>query len=206
MTGAVAEASAIDPRDEVPEEELFRARHYILLSRLLAAPPDAALLALLEGLRSDGSELGQALADLARAAEAAVPTAASEYQELFIGLGRGEFVPYGSFYLTGFLHEKPLAELRDTLARLGITRHPEVKEPEDHIAALCEVMAGLIDGSFGEPESLAVQRSLFDKHIAPWAARFFAELEQAQAAAFYRCVGRVGRLFMGIETAAFAMT
>lgn len=206
MTGAVALASAIDPSSEVPEEELFRAQLYGLLARLLAAAPDASVLAALANLDSDDSELGQAFAALARAAAAASPAAvAEEYQDLFIGLGRGELVPYGSFYLTGFLEEKPLAQLRTDLAQLDIARAPEVKEPEDHIAALCEVMAGLIDGAFGERRPLALQRALFDRHLAPWAARFFEDLEKAETADFYRRVGRVGSLFMGIETTAFAM-
>lgn len=207
MTGAVAEASASGSQSAVPEEELFRAQLYSLLARLLTAPPDATLLTALTALESDASALGQAFGELARAAAAAAPPGlAEEYQDLFIGLGRGELVPYGSFYLTGFLQEKPLAELRGDLARLGIARRSAVKEPEDHIAALCEVMAGLIDGGFGEPQPLAVQRGLFDRHIAPWAPRFFDDLAQAKSADFYRRVGRVGSLFMGIETAAFAMT
>ena len=207
---AVASANAAGPSDRVTshvaEEELLRARLYALLSRLLAAPPDARLLAELTGAEGDSSELGRAFVALAR--EAAATGAAhvkSEYHDLFIGIGRGELVPYGSYYLTGFLHEKPLAELRDALAGLGIARDGSVKEPEDHIGALCEVMAGLIDGAFGAPVPLAVQRQLFERHIAPWAARFFADLEGAETARFYRAVGRIGRLFVGIETTAFAM-
>jgi TorA maturation chaperone TorD len=207
----VASASVAEFADQVtrdiPEEELFRAQLYAMLSRLLAAPPDAALLAALGRISGDASEFGQAFAALAHGAAAvSAADAAAEYQDLFIGIGRGELVPYGSYYLTGFLHEKPLAELRDALARLGVARVPGVKEPEDHIAALCEVMAGLIEGAFGDPAPLTVQRRLFERHIAPWAGRFFAELEAAQTANFYRVVGRIGRLFVGIETTAFAMT
>jgi len=207
----VASASVAGSTDrvtgDIPEEELFRAQLYSLLSRLLAAAPDAALLAALGRISSDASELGQAFAALARGASAAsAADAAAEFNDLFIGIGRGELVPYGSYYLTGFLHEKPLAELRDALAGLGVVRVPEVKEPEDHIAALCEVMAGLIEGAFGDPAPLTVQRRLFERHIASWAGRFFAELEAAQTAKFYRAVGWIGRLFIGIETTAFAMT
>lgn len=210
MADMVAAAEAIDPADrrasDIPEEERFRAQLYSLLSRLFAAPPDAALMTALGGLTGDASELGQGFAALARATAVATPAAlAGEYHDLFIGLGRGELVPYGSHYLTGFLHEKPLAELRQALARLGIARAAEVPEPEDHIAALCEVMAGLIDGAFGEPAPLAAQRGFFERHIAPWAPRFFVDLEAAQNSAFYRAVGRVGRLFMEIEATAFGM-
>ena len=210
MTEAVATASAADVTDratgELPEEELFRAQLYSLLSRLLAAAPDEAVLAALRSIGGDASELGQAFAALARkAAATTAAAAAAEYHDLFIGLGRGEIVPYGSHYLTGFLHEKPLAELRRDLARLGLERAAEVKEPEDHIAALCEVMAGLIDGSFGDPAPLPVQRELFERHIASWAERFFVDLEAAATANFYREVARIGGLFLGIETTAFAM-
>lgn len=205
MTSAAATASAVDPQDGIPEEELFRAQLYSLLARLLSAAPDAALLEALAAIDGDDSELGRALTELAGAATAAPTAVAEEYQDLFIGLGRGELLPYGSFYLTGFLQEKPLAELRRALAELGIARRSEVKEPEDHIAALCEVMAGLIDGGFGAPQPLAVQRRLFDKHLLPWAGRFFGDLEEARAADFYRRVGRIGALFIGIESAAFAL-
>jgi TorA maturation chaperone TorD len=207
---AVASASATDLGDRVTshvaEEELLRARLYAMLSRLLAAAPDAGLLAELKGAEGDSSELGKAFGALARkAASTSAADAKSEYHDLFIGIGRGELVPYGSYYLTGFLHEKPLAELRVALAALGIMRDSSVKEPEDHIALLCEVMAGLIDGTFGVPASLPVQRQVFERHIGTWAARFFADLEAAEAAKFYRAVGRIGRLFVGIEATAFAM-
>lgn len=211
MARAIAEADALerevlDP-EGLPPEELLRAQFYGLLARLLAAPPDDALLAMLAGLSGDESELGSALRALAQVAAATSPAAAArEYHDLFIGLGRGELVPYGSYYRTGFLNEKPLAELRSALQRLGVVRAAEVKEPEDHIAALCEVMGGLITGAFGAPEPLDVQRHLFEAHLASWAGRFFEDLEKAEAAVFYAAVGRIGRLFVGIETTAFAMT
>jgi TorA maturation chaperone TorD len=206
----VAEARPSPRQGEVtetpPDEELVRARIYALLARLLAAPPDGPLLTSLAGLTSDDSGLGRALAALAQAAAAAdTAGVAEEYHDLFIGLTRGELLPYGSYYLTGFLNEKPLAELRETLAGLGIARADHVKEPEDHIAALCEVMAGLIDGSYGMPQALSVQRSFFETHMAPWVGRFFADLEGAEAAVFYAAVGMLGRRFVEIESVAFAM-
>ena len=109
--------NGIDPLDAE------RARLFSLLGRLLSAAPDAGLLARLSALRGDGSPLGRAFAGLAEAAAATHPTAASrEYFALFIGVGRGELLPYASYYLTGFLHERPLAELRGTLRGLGIER------------------------------------------------------------------------------------
>jgi len=190
----------------VATEDALRAQLYRLLSRLLAAPPDRALLGLVAGMEGDETSLGRGLATLAtRACEVAPKAAADEYSDLFIGIGRGELVPFASYYLTGFLNEKPLARLRGEMATLGIARAENVREPEDHIAAVCEMMAGLIEGAFGDPAPLAVQRRFFERHLAPWAPRFFEDLEGAQAADLYRPVGTIGNAFMAIEEAAFAM-
>jgi TorA maturation chaperone TorD len=192
--------------DAILEEDRLRAHQYQLLGRLLARPADAALLRVTGGLTGDDTELGRALGDLASRAGQATPEAASrEYHELFVGIGRGELVPYGSYYLTGFLNEKPLAKLRSDMARLGIARADDVKEPEDHIAALCEMMAGLITGAFGAPLDLAEQRAFFSRHLAGWAPVFFEDLEKAESAWLYAPVGTTGRVFMGIEKTAFAM-
>jgi TorA maturation chaperone TorD len=145
------------------------------------------------------------LALAARAAEITPQAAVAEHTELFIGVGRGELVPFASYYLTGFLNEKPLARLRGEMALLGIARAAHVKEPEDHIAALCEMMAGLIEGAFGEPAALAVQRRFFDNHMARWAPRLFADLESARGAVLYAPVGSIGSAFMAVEAAAFEM-
>jgi TorA maturation chaperone TorD len=130
---------------------------------------------------------------------------AEEYQSLFVGLVRGELVPYGSYYLTGFLHEKPLAKLRDDLQAFGIARAENVSDPEDHIASLCEVMAGLIDGTFGTPVSLEEQKRFFNTHIRPWAPVFFRDLEAAKVSVLYAAIGSVGRAFLEIEEGAFEM-
>jgi len=202
--GAVRRVRGV-PEAPAPEDEL-RARHYRLLARLLAAPPDDGMLGLLASLEGGGTRLGKAIGALGRAAATASPAAAErEYFALFIGLGRGELVPYASYYLTGFLNEKPLAKLRVDMSRLGIARADGVKEPEDHIAALCEMMAGLITGDFGAPLDVRGQRTFFDAHLAPWAGRFFEDLESAQTARLYRPVGTLGRRFLEIETEAFAM-
>ena len=191
---------------EVLPEERLRAHQYHLLARFLAAPPDAGLLALASSFTGDDTELGQALGTLARVAARFTPEAAAEeYHDLFIGVPRGELLPYASYYLTGFLYERPLAKLRVDMARLGIARADEVKEPEDHIAALCDMMAGLITGAFGPPLDLQAQRAFFDAHLAPWAERFFQDLEGARAATLYAPIGTLGRVFMGIEQAAFRM-
>jgi TorA maturation chaperone TorD len=181
--------------------DVERARLFALLGRLMGAAPDTELLAQLRQLRAGDGELGEAYGVLATAAAATTPDAAErEYFDLFVGVGRGEILPYASYYLTGFLHERPLADLRGDLARLGIERAEGVAEPEDHIAFLCETFAGLLAGAFaGGPVDAS---PFFARHIRPWAARMFADLEKAETAVFYRAVGRLGRLAVEIEAAA----
>lgn len=202
---AASGASSKDQTGILPEDEL-RASQYRLLASFLAKPPSVPVLQLVAGFSGDDTDLGQALAVLAKLAQKTTPDMASkEYNELFIGLGRGELVPYGSYYMTGFLNEKPLALLRQDMAKHDIARAENVSEPEDHIGALCEMMAGLIMGDFGEPLTVAEQKQFFDKHMSPWAERFFADLESAKAARLYTPIGTLGRVFMGIEATAFDM-
>lgn len=181
-----------------------RAQEYALLAVLLARAPEASLLKRIAGLRGDATPLGLAHAALAQVAStASAEKIAREFFDLFIGVGRGELLPYGSYYLTGFLNERPLARLREDLRALGIERVERQCEPEDHAAILCEIMAGLIGGQFGAPAEK--QQHIFEKHLAPWIGRFFADLEVAEAADLYRHLGTIGRLFMEIETEAFAL-
>jgi TorA maturation chaperone TorD len=191
--------------DQIDEVDAARSREYALLSTLLSRAPDQPLLDRLADLRGDASPLGRAHAAVA---EAAGCTSAGdvqrEYFDLFIGLGRGELLPYGSYYLTGFLLDRPLARLRQDLVRLGIERASGQAEPEDHAAILCEVMAGLLSRHF--PVSPVADRELFERHLSPWIGRFFADLEHARAADFYRRVGALGRAFIDIETEAFALS
>jgi TorA maturation chaperone TorD len=190
----------------ISEEDQLRAGWYALLAQLLSREPNDRLVAMLRGLEGDQSDLGQGIKALAAAARGTtVEAARQEYFDLFIGLGQGELLPYGSYYLAGFLHEKPLALLRRDMARLQIARADDVSEPEDHIAALCEMMAGLITGGFGKPAELSVQREFFDTHIGCWAPRFFEDLQAAQAAVLYMPVGTIGRQFLAIESQAFDM-
>ena len=184
---------------------MLRACMYRLLARFLGSPPDRTALAVAGQLKGDPSELGRALAAFARTARVtSASEACDEYARLMIGLVRGELVPYASFYLTGFLHERPLAAVRSDFAGLGITRSAGWKDPEDHIASLCEAMAGLIDGRYGDGR-IVTQQQFFDRHLAPWAPKFFADLERAQASRLYAPLGEVGRRFMDIEATAFAM-
>jgi TorA maturation chaperone TorD len=160
---------------EIDEIDRLRAAEYGLLSLLLGKAPDAATLKRVAMLKGDGSDLGMAHVELATAAAATDHRAVSrEFFDLFIGLGRGELLPYASYYLTGFLHERPLARVREDLGALGIERAGPSREPEDHIAILLEVMAGLARGVF-EAE-FAEQARFFERHLKPWAARMFAYL------------------------------
>ena len=190
----------------VAEEDLLRADLYSMLAMLLAAAPSKAVLENTEKLSGDSSELGEGITALSKVASVTAPQAAErEYNALFIGLGRGELLPYASYYLTGFLNEKPLARLRGHMAEFGIERSPDVKEPEDHIATLCEMMAGLIRGDFGKPMTVEDQHAFFNTHIATWASHFFTDLEAAEGSVFYAPVGKIGRAFMEIEIEAFRM-
>ena len=196
-------ASASQPA-EVDEIDRQRAAEYGLLALLLGKAPNADTLSRVAMLKGDATDLGFAHIELATAAADVSDQAVSrEFFNLFIGVGRGEFVPYGSYYLTGFLHERPLARVREDLLRLGIERSDAVSEPEDHIAILCEVMAGLAGGAFDT--DFAEQAKFFERHLKPWAARLFADLELSKSATFYRTVGRVGRIFMELESEAFAL-
>lgn len=191
---------------QIAVEDRQRAQCYTLLAHLLARIPQDDTLAVVAGLEGDESALGQAVDALAAAARDTSPAQADdEFHDLFVGTGRGELVPYASYYLTGFLHEKPLARLRQDMARRGIERAKDTHEPEDQIASVCEIMAGLIEGRFGAPASLAEQADFFDRHVGSWAPQFFADLENAKAASLYRPVGTLGRLFIEIETTAFKM-
>lgn len=190
---------------DIDEVDAARAQEYALLATLLMRAPDAPLLAKLSELRADASPLGLAHAGLAEAAEKnAAADVEREFFDLFIGLGRGELMPYGSYYLTGFLHERPLARLREDLAAMGIARAEGVVEPEDHAGILCEIMSGLASRRL--PALADSDRTIFDKHMAPWIGRFFIDLENAEAANFYRRVGTIGRVFMEIEAEAFDLS
>lgn len=190
---------------DVSEEDSARAQEYSLLAALLRAAPSQDFLNRLAQLRGDASPIGMAHLALGEAAEKTTADRAErEYFDLFIGVGRGELLPYGSYYLTGFLHERPLARLREDLNNLGIERSTGVSDPEDHAAILCEIMAGLITRKF--PSEAGADRKFFEKHMAPWFGRFFKDLEQAEGAKFYRAVGQLGREFTDIESEAFALS
>lgn len=201
----IPQPDALQPHS--PEQQ-YRAGAYALLAALLRDVPGAEILERTTGLsdanrsnnnpdsNSNDDELAASMTLLGQAAQQADPAAVDdEYHTLFIGLGRGEIVPYASWYLTGFLMEKPLGQLRADLAVLGVERDPTVKEPEDHVAALCEVMTLLIqDGS-----AISTQSTFFTTHLSKWLDSFFNDLSQAESATFYQAVARFGAAFIAFE-------
>ena len=196
----------VSSKPEIDEIDALRAAEYGLLSLLLGKAPDADTLLRVAALKGDASDLGVAHIELAAAAAAAADDRAVSkgFFALFVGLGRGELLPYASYYMTGFLHERPLARVREDLDVLGIERAGASREPEDHIATLLEVMAGLARGDF--EADFAEQARFFERHLKPWASRMFADLEMSRSANFYRAVGRVGRVFMELEAEAFTLS
>jgi len=200
-TGNVGHSGA----DQLADSQ-YRAGAYSMLAALLRQPPQQDVLNTVTGLADvveDKDDFAIAMSMLGLAARSATPMELDdEYHSLFIGLGRGELVPYGSWYLTGFLMEKPLGVLRDDLASMGFTRNEGTCEPEDHVAALCEVMALLIN----EGRSVAEQTNFFDAHMSSWLGQFFMDLSEAKAAIFYRAVARFGKAFFNFEKQYLAMS
>ena len=192
------------PVGMIDEVDVARAQEYSLLATLLASSPDAQMLRRLADLRGDQSPLGLAHTALGKAAARTdAKITAREHFTLFVGLGRGELLPYASYYLTGFLHGRPLANLRQALQRIGIERVAAQTEPEDHAAILLEIMAGLAGGKIAAPPG--TDREIFDDHLAPWITRFFSDLEKSASADFYAAVGTLGRTFAEIETQGFLL-
>lgn len=192
-------------RAEQAADDHYRAVAYSMLAALLRQPPVQDVLNSVAGLADaveDKDDLAIAMSMLGLSARSARPVEVDdEFHALFIGIGRGELVPYGSWYLTGFLMEKPLGVLREDLAAIGYQRTDDTREPEDHVASLCEVMALMIS----DEHSLDQQNRFFDRHIASWIARFFGDLAEAKSAVFYRSVARFGKAFFDFEKQYLAM-
>jgi TorA maturation chaperone TorD len=192
-------ADEVASRIVAPEDRL-RAQFYRLIAFFLSEPLSDDDVRTAAELAGNETVLGRAVREFAGIASRSDPATLREaYQDLFIGVGRGVFVPYGSYYLTGFLHEKPLAKLRQDMERLGLARNAGVAEPEDHISSVLEAMAGLIDGTYGAPLPLEEQKRFFDAHVGSWAPYFFRDLEACDTSPFYAAIGHIGRVFMEIE-------
>lgn len=189
---------------EIDAIDQARAQEYLLLASLLLRAPSRALLDQIARLTGDDSPLGRTHAALGAAARATrQDEAGAEFFNLFVGVGRGDVVPYASFYRTGFLHARPLSHMRADLARLGIARGEGVFEPEDHLGTMLEVMAGLIRRDF--PATAEAQAAFFKEHIQPWGERLLQDIAVAPAATFYRAVAETGLLWLEIETEAFEL-
>src|SRR3982074_593051 len=189
----------VSAKSEVDDIDQLRAAEYGLLSLLLGKAPDVDTLLRVAALKGDASDLGMAHIELAAVAAAVGDRAVSkEFFDLFSGLGRGDLLPYASYYMTGFLHERPLARVREDLDVLGIERAGASREPEDHIATLLEVMAGLARGDF--EADFAEQARFFERHLKPWASRMFADLEMSEWERSSLAVSRCGRVFLELES------
>lgn len=193
--------------DRVLEEsQQIRASSYALLAALLANSPNQELLQQLQMIdaeQDDQKDIVNAWSMLKLAAERNnAELIAEEYQQLFIGIGRGELVPYASWYLTGFMMEKPLAHLRQRLIGLGFEQQEDVHEPEDHVAALCEVMAQLI---IDDETDFETEKAFFTDFIGNWMPKFFEDLQKSETSSFYRSVGELGQAFQDIEKTYFSM-
>jgi TorA maturation chaperone TorD len=192
--------------DFLEDEQRYRAGAYSLLAALLRAAPEQFLLDhLLEISPQDDAEpdaLAEAMSALATTARSQDPQQLEEeYNALFIGMGKGEVVPYGSWYMTGFLMEQPLSDLRDDLRVLGFERSADTHEPEDHVAAIFEVFSVMIS----DASSLSEQQRFFDTHMKPWLERFFTDLGNARSANFYKSVAQFGAAFIELESAYLSM-
>jgi TorA maturation chaperone TorD len=190
----------------INNEDQLRADMYSFLANLLRAEPSAELVNQLTKLESDESPIGKSIKTLSKLASSLdLPTIRDEYVRIFIGVGRGEILPFASYYLTGFLKDKPLAKLRNDMKEIGIQLAENVKEPEDHIASLFDMMSGLILGKFSKKFSIGEQKEFFNKHLAPWVDLLMRDIESSRIAVFYSPIGTIGREFMEIERSSFSM-
>jgi TorA maturation chaperone TorD len=183
------------------EQQTLRTEIYLLISALFRQCPSQEMLDFLADLEteSEQSEMQKAWQGISAAAKNSQAEALSdEYQELLIGIGRGEVVPFASWHRTGSLMEKPLAEIRHDLQLLGFEREEQVKEPEDHIAALCEVMAMMTN------EEEGLQQVFFNKHIGPWFKSLVNQIKQAEHADFYTAVADLLDAFLTLEQVRFS--
>jgi TorA maturation chaperone TorD len=192
------------------DEELARAELYGLLSALYYAPPGAELLAQLKLAVTEAPAAGglleepwRALVGLAR--DMTPVDIDAEYNRLFGGIGKPEVYLYGSHYLSGFLNEKPLAQLRSDLAGLALARSEDMSETEDHIAYLCEVMRYLIAADAEAEHQLTRQQVFFASHLQPWVVLLCDALASHPAARFYAALALLTRHFMDVEAQGFDM-
>jgi TorA maturation chaperone TorD len=192
------------------DEDAARADLWGLLALLFIAPPSQQILLQLAGKVASGNTQGGALqlawSHLLHTAGAVTPgQVRDEFETLFGGTGRPAVYVYGSFYLAGALHEKPLARLRADLQDIGLARRIDLGESEDHFAILAETMRFLIAGDDPVVCTLTRQRDLFQRHIQPWGAQMCEAIEGDRTAQFYRALAAFTREFLQIEQMAFEL-
>ena len=198
--------SAAQTVSEIKEEDQLRADMYSFLANMIRTEPSQELLDSVKKLTGDDSSIGKSIKLISKLASAMhVSEIQDEYVNLFVGVGRGELLPFASYYLTGFLNDKPLSKLRNNMNELGVVRIKEVKEPEDHVSSLFDIMSGMITGQFGKQYSITEQSNFFEKHLNSWIHLLMSDIESAKTAVFYVPIGSLGKEFINIEREAFRM-
>jgi len=191
---------------EVREEDQLRADMYSFIANMIRTEPSQELIDSVKTLSGDSSSIGSSIKLISKLASTMhISEIHDEYVNLFLGVGRGELLPFASYYLTGFLNDKPLSKLRDDMNELGVVRLKEVKEPEDHVSSLFDIMSGLITGKFGKVYLISEQSTFFEKHLNSWVHLLMSDIESAKTAVFYAPIGSLGKEFINIEREAFKM-
>ncbi len=196
------------PVSSALDEETARAEVYGLLAALYYAPPGADLLAQLRVAVTEAPAAGGFLEEpwrqfVGTVRELSDQQVADEYDALFGGVGKPEVYLFGSFYLSGFLNEKPLAALRGDLAALGLARDEAMPETEDHFACVCEVMRYLIAGDDVEVANLTQQQKFFSTHVQPWGTAMCDAITAHPKARFYAALAAFTAAFISVEAQGF---
>ena len=142
---------------------------------------------------------------VAAAREGSDAQIADEHDALFGGVGKPDIHLFGSHYLSGFLNEKPLAQLRTDLAALGLAREEGMSETEDHVAYVFEVMRYLIAGDDVEVANLTRQREFFAKHVQSWVPQLCETIAAHPKARFHAAIAGFTQAFIGVEAQGFDM-
>ena len=207
MTQAQPVRMSASPDDS---EELARAEVYGLLAALIAGPPTAEVYGQLQVAATEAPAAGAFLETsfgelVAASRRLSLQAVQAEHDALFIGVGKPEVLPYGSYFIAGALNQQPLVALRDELRRIGLERDAALALTEDHLACLCEVMRFLIAGDDVATANLAAQQRFFSAHLRGWTDALWDTLAAHPRADFYRAVAAFGRDFFAVETQAFDM-
>ena len=206
-----AAAPASSQSRPVSPEDVARARWYATLAEFFRAPPSAQRLreigaqaASPDTVEADPTSLGRAWNAFANAcAHADAEAVREEYGATFIGVGKAEVFLNASWHLSGYLHERPLVDLREHLALLGVARRADVSETEDHLAALLETMAWLIVAAPESLRNLSTQRVFFERFLSPWYESLVSAIEHCGTTDFYKHAARLLGEFLAVERQAF---